>query len=277
VTICVSVLSAEGLVFAADSVVTLTGILQDDKGNRQVSVIQTFNYANKVTHLKDYPIGVMAWGLASFGDRSIQSLIMEFEYGYPSMAANSQYTVKKVAQDLVDFIKKRYEDYFKTAPEPLPPPEHRILGMLIGGFSSKSFYAEQYQYEFPTSTELREPRPRKPDGTPTFGASWFGMTDALVRLIKGFDLSSLQELINRGVDKVVIQKWIDDQVSDLPLIFDGMPLQDAIDFAEYCVQVTIGRFRFSPGIAACGGDIDIAVMRPSSFTWAKRKQWSIKD
>lgn len=269
-TICVSVQVAEGLVFAADSVVTLTATITDQFGNQQTGVIQTFNYAAKVAHIKDYPIGVMNWGLASIGDRSIQSLIMEFEYGYPSLAENQKFSVKTVANDLIEFIKSRYDAFIaQHAPGG--------LGMLIGGYSYDAFFSEQYQYEFPMFTELKEPRPRKPDGTPLFGSSWFGLTDALVRLVKGFFPPALDELIKRGVDKDIIQKWAEDGISELPLIFDGMPLQDAIDFAEYCIQVTIGSTRFGPGAPLCGGDIDIAVMRPQSFAWAKRKQWSIKD
>jgi hypothetical protein len=271
-TICVFVRVAEGLVLAADSVVTLSGEVTDPQGNRGIAVVQTFNFANKVSHVKDYPIGVMTWGLASIGERSIQSLIMEFEYDYPSLEENKTFTVRKVAEDLVQFIKKRYDDAFSSE-----PPEVRGLGVFIGGFSHDAFFSEQYQYEYQKSDGLIDPRPNNPNGTPQFGAGWYGMTDALVRLVKGYDPGSLEELVARGVDRGIIEQWVNDNVSELPLVFAGMPIQDAIDFAEYCVNVVIGRWRFGPGAPICGGNIDIAVLRPQSFTWAQRKQWSIKD
>jgi hypothetical protein len=56
-----------------------------------------------------------------------------------------------------------------------------------------------------------------------------------------------------------------------------MPLQDAIDFAEYAVEVVVGRFRFGHGPPLCGGDTDIAVVTPGNFEWAKRKLWVIKE
>ena len=84
------------------------------------------------------------------------------------------------------------------------------------------------------------------------------------------------ELVKRGVDKSIIQKWIDDSVSELPLVFDGMPLQDAVDFANFAVNLVIGRFRFGMGTPTCGGAVDIAVIRPNNFDWAQRKRWSIK-
>ena len=46
-------------------------------------------------------------------------------------------------------------------------------------------------------------------------------------------------------------------------MFDGMPLQDAVDFANYAVQLTIGRFRFAAGVPVCGGNVDIAVITPN--------------
>lgn len=91
------------------------------------------------------------------------------------------------------------------------------------------------------------------------------------------DLNGFNELVNRGVDVSILQKYAEDGVTQLPIAFDAMPLQDAIDFAEFLTQVTIGRYRFGMGIPLCGGDVDIAVMRPKRFEWAQRKQWSIKD
>jgi hypothetical protein len=84
-------------------------------------------------------------------------------------------------------------------------------------------------------------------------------------------------LIKRGADKVIVQKWAKDHVSELPLVFDGMPLQDAVDFANFAIQLTIGTFRFALGPPICGGDVDIAVITPAAFHWAQRKQWSVKE
>ena len=86
-TICVAVKVAEGLVLAADSASTLIGSYSTPQGPMQ-GVVQTFEYANKLAHIKDYPIGVLSWGTGSLGDRSIQSLIMEWEHSYPDLTAN---------------------------------------------------------------------------------------------------------------------------------------------------------------------------------------------
>jgi len=268
-TICVSVKVAEGLVLAADSALMLEGSIKTPEGEKS-GILQTFGFANKITRLKDYPVGIMSWGTGNIGDRSIQSLIMEFEYGYPEREKNKNHTVKAIADEILSFIKERY---YQAYDNELEKPE---LGIFAGGYSAGEFFADEYSYVFPQSEEWEIARPNMPDGRPSFGPNWFGMTDALNRLIKGYDPNALKELVKRGVDKTIIQKWIDDGVSELRLIFDGMPLQDAIDFAEYAVQVVIGRYRFEVGPSLCGGDIDIAVITPRAFQWAKRKQWSIK-
>lgn len=228
-------------------------------------------YGNKVTRVKDYPIGVMTWGLASIEARSIQSLIMEFEYGYEPVATNGAYTVRKIADDLLGFIKTRYDAAYPS------PTSEQALGLYVGGFSANEFFSSQFTVELPASSDWSEVHADRPDGTHDFGASWWGQTDALTRLIVGFSAPSLDELVNRGVDRAILKTWVDDRISTMPLVFDGMPLQDAVDFADYAVQLTIGAFRFGQGPPLCGGDVDIAVVRPGTFQWARRKQWAIKD
>ena len=271
-TICVSVRIPEAVVLAADSMVSLEGTIPIPQG-QQTAIIQTFEFANKVTQIKDYPIGVMTWGIASISNRSIQSIIMEFEHSYPCLKDNANYTIKEIADKLLnDYIKKKYISTYQAG------TKQPILGIYVGGYSSGQFFSDQYSYELPKDADWKPIRPNNPDGSPSsFGANWFGLYDALTRLINGYDPNSLNELVKRGVDKAIIQKWVADHVAELPLVFDGMPIQDAIDFANYAVQVVIGRFRFGLGAPVCGGDVDIAVVTPNSFQWAQRKRWSIKE
>lgn len=269
-TICVSVRIPEGLILAADSVVSLEGTVTTPQG-QQTGILQTFDYANKITRIKDYPIGVMNWGIASISDRSIQSLIMEWEHDYPILKENENFTVKQVADDLHTFIAERYGGAYPSG------TKRPLLGFFVGGYSQGQFFSDQYQCGFPNKPSWQEVRPNKKDGSPSFGANWFGQIGAISRLVHGYDRQSVNELVKRGADKDIVEKWMDDHVSELPLIFDGMPIQDAIDFANYAVQLTIGLFRFAVGPPLCGGNVDIAVITPFAFQWAQRKQWTIKE
>src|SRR3990172_2571962 len=82
-TICVAVKVSEGLVLAADSTATVQGWLGQPSG--QPHVLKTYDYARKLSHIKDYPIGTLTWGTSLIGSRSVESLIKEFEYSLPSV------------------------------------------------------------------------------------------------------------------------------------------------------------------------------------------------
>jgi hypothetical protein len=266
VTICVNIRVAEGLVLAADSATILRGDIQTPQGVQKNQLLQTFDFATKVAQVGDLPMGVMTWGLGSLDSRSIQSLVQEFEFDYEPAG---RFRVEDVANDLLAFIMARYDAAF-----PAPSPANG-LGLFVGGFSDGEFFSTQYAIELPGQRTWRAVRPDAPPRR-DFGANWFGAADALERLILGYDRGALQQLVARGADATIVQKWVSDNVSSLPLIFDGMPLQDAIDFAEWATTVVIGRWRFGIGAQLVGGDVDIAVIRPRSFQWAQRKRWSLR-
>src|SRR5438093_6595640 len=243
-TICVGVKIAEGVVLAADSASMLQGLVDTPQG-QQIGILQTYEYANKVSRIKDYPIGVMSWGLGSIGARSIPSLIMEFEYTYAPQSSNTGYTVLKVADALLAFMRQRYDAAY---PAGGPRPN---LGMFVAGYSENHFFADEYTVDLSLGAGWGPVRPDQPDGSPAFGLDWYGLPDTLHRLIKGYDLGAVNELVIRGADQAIVQQWVDDAVGEIPILFDGMPLQDANDLAEYAVHVTIGRYRFAPGPPLC--------------------------
>lgn len=56
----------------------------------------------------------MSWGLGSLSERTIHSLIMEFENSYPQASQTPDYKVEKVTTDLIDFIRLRYDAVYQT-------------------------------------------------------------------------------------------------------------------------------------------------------------------
>ena len=70
-SIVVYVKVSEGIVLAADSMATIEGELVDADGKVQRGVLKTFEHAKKVSHLADYQIGTLSWGLSQIGDRTI--------------------------------------------------------------------------------------------------------------------------------------------------------------------------------------------------------------
>ena len=167
-TICISVKVSEGLVLAADSMASILGTLQDEKGNQTSGILKTYDNAQKLSHLKDYPIGTLTWGISQIGSRSVASLIKEYEYSLPSLEEenekirerrmrgervdtnNYQYNVKEISQGLFDHVKKNYEAEFSTIVAEKKPP----LGILVSGYSSNNFFPDQWLMGYLPPKEL---------------------------------------------------------------------------------------------------------------------------
>ena len=121
-----------------------------------------------------------------------------------------------------------------------------------------------------------KPRRLRPpmEGQPDFGANWYGLVDAVVRLHHGRDDRVFEILQSRGVDEKQLEQIKTDFSQNLqyPVLFTAMPLIDAVDYATYLIETTIGRYRFSVGAELCGGPIDVAtISRKEGFQWLKRK------
>lgn len=265
-TIVVAVKVNDGLVLAADSAVAVHG----GPAGQPPGVLKTYNYGRKLSHIKDYPIGTLSWGISLLGSRTIESLISEYEFGLLSASdeAARRFKVREIADNLRTFLLERYQVQYG----PLSPGNQPALGVLVNGYSDGAYFPEQYLFEFPTTPDLQIRRPDREDSEPDFGVDWFGLTDAITRLIKGADLrlgAMLAERLRISPEEV----WQLLAQFEYPIAFEGMPLQDAIDLAVYLVEMTIGRYRFVVGAPLCGGEIDVAVITSRGFTWVYRKSW----
>ena len=64
------------------------------------------------------------------------------------------------------------------------------------------------------------------------------------------------------------------QLFDIPLYMPPMPIQDAIDLAEFLAQTAIGFTRFRAGSPTVGGPIEIAaVTKHDGFVWVRHKEY----
>ncbi len=81
---------------------------------------------------------------------------------------------------------------------------------------------------------------------------------------------------NLGVPDAQVGQAIEvfKQALTAPLVISAMPFQDAIDLAEFLVELTIKFSRFAPGAQTVGGPIEIAaVSKHEGFKWIKRKHY----
>ena len=108
------------------------------------------------------------------------------------------------------------------------------------------------------------------------GAAWWGLSEAITRLLLGVSQSLPEALVNLGVPPSDVPAYvsaIQGQVQQ-QLVPPAMPIQDAIDLAEFLVDVTIKFVRFSPGHPMVGGPVEIAaVTKHEGFKWVMRKHY----
>jgi hypothetical protein len=268
-TICIAVRVSEGLVLAADSLTTIT----DASGQ----IVQNFPHAQKVSQIGDYPIGTLTWGMGSVASLPIDNLVAEFSETltlYEEVRHREGVTVADVAQRLFDFVKERYDSYYRDNAQSKPEP----LGMALGGYSTGAHFPDVYSFMLPGDSAPASCSNDAADGTPQFLVKWFGQTEPLNRLMNGADLGLLEEALRpRFADEATLVDAAGQLLAKYgyPVLLNVMPLQDAIDFAVYLITVVNGKFRFVVGPTLCGGDIDVAIVSRKGFEWLKRKTWLV--
>ncbi|MBU5214553.1 hypothetical protein [Heyndrickxia oleronia] len=72
-----------------------------------------------------------------------------------------------------------------------------------------------------------------------------------------------------GEQEAIMKLFLGDNPTSFD--FDLMPLKDAVDFAEYVVELTIKYQRFQDSFASCGGDIDLLVITKDYTKFVRHK------
>lgn len=269
-SICVMTKVPEGLVLAADSASTVQGGPIEGGDSGPAGVLKVYFNATKVFQVRDLPVGVLSWGAGSFRARTVASLVEEFEN------TDDVRDLERETLQVKDLVDKFWRFMVDKSDELLPeiPREGRPWsGFVVCGYSSTDFFPEEYLVIVPA----KQPERLRPpiNGEPDFGANWYGLTDAIVRLHHGrddriFDIMQQAGLGDSRLDKL---RSIISQQLQYPVLFNAMPLGDAVDYAEFLVQTTINRFRFVVGAEVCGGEIHIAtITRKDGFGWIRRKR-----
>lgn len=250
-TICAAVKARDGLALGTDSMTQIWG--RDPAGRS--GPIKTYSNARKLFQVNKLSIGVMTWGIGNLGARSAQSLLREF--GSTLSERPEDHDVQSVGQALYEFFNSAYKDHFGDASE-------ATMGFYVAGYAPNAPLAEEWEFNLPQDEEIRRVRPRD-----AFGASWRGVALPFTRLYFGRDPRILNDLKEKGVSEEVINEVANRYAT--PVNYDGMPVQDAINFVKFIIETTIGVAAFELGPApACGGPLQIATVLPDGgFNWIK--------
>jgi len=274
-TIAISLKVNEGVVLAADSASTL---FTQVSGNT-LAVVNVYNNADKVFNLiKGRPVGAVTWGAGSIGMTSIATLMKDLRRRLTGddllhrewwKIDPDSYTILDVAQKVRQFM---YEEHYLAASQSGSP--NHPLGFVVAGYSTNQDMAEEYQIDI-SDGSCNAPRSLR--GIQESGIVWNGQGEAIHRLIVGFGGSMSQVLQNNlGVPIEQLEPTLNilRQTLTYPLIAPAMPIQDAIDLAEFLVDLTIKFSHFAPGASTVGGPIEIAaITKHEHFKWIRRKYY----
>jgi len=270
-TIAISVKVHNGVVLAADSASTLSGVTPTG----QVGVVNIFTTARKIFNLyKGLPIGLITWGSGSIGHASISTLAKDLRQKLMDKK-NEEYFIQEKNYKLENianlakkfFFEEIYNEEFKEK------PDKPFIGFLIAGYSAGEALAEEWEINIDKGVCSQPNLIRPKDQT---GISWRGEGEAIMRLIKGYGTGLPNVLKELGMQDEQINtamSHIDNRLR-VPLSYPPMPIQDAIDLAVFLAESTIMFSRFTPGAPTVGGPIDVAaITKHERFRWVRRKFW----
>jgi hypothetical protein len=269
VTIVATVKVRDGVVLASDSMTMIQVSLPNPAGGTQVVPVKTYQHARKLFRVGQSSIGVLTWGVGSLGPRSVESFMLDV-----SRSAKAGGSVQDAANLIVQTVGMQYQQTFGQ----LAAADKPEMGFLIAGYSPKATFAEEWQVVFPNATV-----PTKIIEDPDNGSVWRGMWFPFTRLYNGMDPRMpgelKQALATAGVNSAVADPLVDQVLGSLPMpvYYDGMPVQDAIDLARFILDTTISVARFEAGTAVtCGGPLQVAAILPDvGWQWVQEPKLHI--
>ncbi len=274
-TIAISLKVHDGVVLAADSAATLMGSIN----NQPAGVFNVYNNANKVFNLfKGLPIGAITWGNGSIGTASTSTLFKDLRSRFMGADPDNQdwhvkknnYTIEAIAQKTKEFF---FDELYQKTYSNLPDQQKPTMGFIIAGYSSGEGLADEYLFQI-VQGRCDNPVPiRQRDQC---GLQWNGDGDAIQRLVVGFSDAMTQSLHHLGVSPEQIPLALQQlkQQLTVPLVQPAMPIQEAIELAEFLAYLTIMYARFRPGAPSVGGPIEIAaITKHEGFKWIQRKHY----
>lgn len=256
-SLVVAVAVADGIILAADSRTTTC----DLQGQYRIST----DYCEKLFEVAGYGVGTA--GYAVLNGKTIANHVGEFAKTVPNPIAFDDFSMQ-----LTTYFMNAYAEHIKAFPQGRAQPDAPVVEFLVAGYEGgqpRVDYILLYEPS-PTNAAGYNTRVQIPPGA--FSAAWLGMSETLQKLFFGYAPSLVGQL-PAPVDLLFRQR-----AHNVPFAFYS--LQDALNLAAFCVDVTIRWQRFSlsrngPESANVGGFTEFAKVSPAGFAWIRRKQLEV--
>jgi hypothetical protein len=325
VTINIAVLTSEALVLSCDSIASVTEYFVDpftcpsqrtEDGSLNVTVTaadiipQVTNTWDGVTKLfllqgGSCPVAAVTAGLAKLNNRSMSSYANQFlsEHGGaapveapgttstlvgPQCVKPVLHTVEDVAHEFLAFMREHYDTHYEDSKV---PEEYRHgPKFLVGGYDREGHLPSLYR------VNVQGDVVRRVYAAGRFGLAWEGQSEAVERLIRGYDsvlrdsietrVAAARESVRKTmVDAAasMLQQAVDHAGISLPqdmnpglpaapeitipwdryrcdIAYGNLPLQDAVDLAAFLVSLQSGKSKFAIGVPTVGGRTHVGVV-----------------
>lgn len=274
-TVAILIQVNDGIVLASDSAMTLV----DPQKSGPESILNVYNNANKIYNLrKGLPIAGMVYGAGSIGASSLATIAKDLRARFSDGDTNyaewhidpKNYTIEDVANKVKRFI---FDECYGEVKKDLPDDKGIDLGFVVCGYSSGAQLSESWLISI-ANGECSDPQLIMDKGV----SSWYagGDPDVCCRIGNGYSqklLGVLQAagLTNEQIEAVLVKAG---EVLPEPLVAPPMPIQDAIELAEFFVHSTAIVSRFRRWAATVGGPIEsAAITKHEGFKWVRRKHY----
>lgn len=272
-TLAVVVQVHDGVVLASDSALTLN----DPAKTGSESILNVYNNGNKIFNLlKGLPIGAVFYGAGSVGTSSVPTLMKDLRRRFAGESPTTDkkwklntrnYTVQDVAERAREFI---FEEHF--APLKITAKGTQF-GLIVAGYSGGAQLSETWTFEV-RDGKCDPPRLIIAQGVATWYAG--GDPDLVARMANGISGGALKALTDAGIPPADAGKSISaiQAACGNGLVEAPMPIQDAIDLAEFFVDTTAAFTRFKRGAGTVGGPTEsAAITKHEGFKWVRRKHY----
>ena len=239
----ITVYVPQAIVMASDSRQSITVERQTPDGTKLPAVeTVSSDFVYKTFLLPKQGVGISTFGESILGKVTIESYIERFQEG--KLADKDD--IFSVAQKLLEFFRQRFPN--------------ADTAFHIAGFKKESGVSVPYVYYCQVSrNDMRRLNTKPETDEVLYGVSWGGQVDVIAGILNPSQLRSPD-----GEMK---------QVNKAPVLWQTMPVQDAIDFAIYAVRTTIDTIRFQARPKNVGGPIDVLLLTPEKTSWIQRKEY----
>jgi hypothetical protein len=281
VTIAACYVSAEGVVFGADSTST---IFVPAVAPGAIGTWHHYNFAQKVFQVGEIStVGMTMWGLGALAALSYRTLIAQFADSLKGQTIRSmadvadrwnQFFWSMYSTDLATILRRAQTLQTQSARTPDEEDELEFLlqsysgGFCVGGCLMNDRTPSAYQILY--DPMLGGPGPI--DAIPLGGTRFWGCPNLIYRLIYGLDTGTITAILQSG-------EWSGTQDELYSVLVPyclgqprDLPIREAIDWVHASIYTTIKTMKFSHMAPVCGGPVEIAVIttdRP--FRWVRHK------